>query len=108
MNRLACSLNNDFSFIKSITYNKMQFDIYKDHSTQNMAFVYVNPETECLKEIIYGLEDKYFYETIEEISSYFDTHKVVESYLELCRKLKEEEEEIIRKYKGETNVANLQ
>ena len=104
MNRLVCGLKDDFSFIKSIVDNKIQFDIYQNHSTHSMAFVYVNPETGCLKEIVHGQEDEYFHQTIETISSYFATHKTIKSYLELCRKLEKEEVKNIKEKLNGTSI----
>ena len=96
MNRLDCNLDDNFIFIDSKTYNQMQFDIYEDQ-TQIIAFVYINPETGCLKENIYGPQDKYFYHTLDEISYYFDTHKAVETYLELCSRELEEQKKYLER-----------
>ena len=90
MSRLCYSLNDNFNFIESITRNEIQFDIY-NHPIQGMTFVYINPETGRFKEVVYGPKDEYFYQTIEEISSYFITHKIIEVYLALCcRELEEQ------------------
>ena len=96
MNRLDCNLDDNFIFIDSKTYNQIQFDIYKDQN-QTMAFVYINPETCCLKENIYGPQDEYFYRTLDEISYYFDTHKAVETYLELCSRELEEQNKCLER-----------
>lgn len=98
VSRLNYSFNDSFNFIESIVYNDIQFDIY-NHPTQGMAFVYINPETERFKENIYRLNDQYFYQTIEEVSSYFTTHKIIETYLELCRRELEEQNKMFRKDK---------
>ena len=94
--KLNYSFNDDFNFIETIIYNKMQFDIY-DHPTHGMVFVYINTETGLFKEIVYGSNDQYFYPTIEELSYYFDTHKAVETYLELCRHELEEQNKYLER-----------
>ena len=96
MNRLDCNLDDNFVFMDSKVYNQIQFDIY-NHPTQGMTFVYVNPETGLFKEIVYGPKDEYFYQTIEGISSYFTTRKIIDVYLELCRRELEEQNKCLER-----------